>query len=188
MQRERIGRIFQLNLSKGGVPKMPVEEAEATANGLVGDIQAHPKIHGGPDRALCLFSLERIEELQREGHPVVPGSVGENITLQGLEWSELMPGVRLALGDEVVVEISSYTSPCNSIAASFIKGNFSRIAQKKYPGQSRLYARVLRTGRLRTGQTVRVLPAAQGAGQPAGIFKGLSGKLSRLLGLLYIVT
>lgn len=154
-----MGVIFQINCSSGGVPKQAVEEAAVTETGLVGDHQEHPKIHGGPDRALCLYSLERIEELQREGHAISPGSVGENITIRGLDWSELKPGDRLALGDEVVIEITSYTNPCDSIAASFIKGDFRRISQKKYPGHSRLYARVIRTGSLRIGQTIRVLNA-----------------------------
>jgi MOSC domain-containing protein YiiM len=180
-----MGVIFQLNCSNGGVPKVPVEEAEVIDTGLVGDRQAHPRIHGGPKRALCLFSLERIEELQREGHPIAPGSAGENITIVGLDWSELAPGSRLALGDEVVLEITSYTNPCNSIAGSFIKGNYSRIAQKKHPGYSRLYARVVSAGRLRTGQEVRVLESkAEGS---ASLAKRLGGKLSQLLSVLYII-
>lgn len=185
MMHESFGRIFQLNSSDGGVPKLPVEEAEVTVTGLLGDRQAHPKIHGGPERAICLYSLERIEELQREGHPITPGSVGENITVRGLDWSELKPGSRLALGDEVVLEITSYTSPCNSIAASFIKGNYSRIAQKKHPGYSRLYARVVSTGCLRTGQEVRVLESNSNARK--SLAKRVSGKLSQLLGVLYII-
>ena len=42
---------------------------------------ASPIFHGGPERALCLFSLERILELQAEGHPIFPGAAGENITI-----------------------------------------------------------------------------------------------------------
>lgn len=151
------GHIFQLNSSRGGVPKLAVREAHLTPNGLDGDVQAHPNIHGGPDRALCLFSLERILELQAEGHPIYPGSVGENVTVKGLDWAALKLGDKLALGDEVVVEISSYTNPCNSLIDSFLEGDYTRIAQKKHPGESRLYARVIKTGRLAVGQTVRVL-------------------------------
>jgi MOSC domain-containing protein YiiM len=185
MQDEKLGQIFQLNFSDGGVPKLPVEEADLAETGLTIDRQAHPRIHGGPDKALCLYSLERIEELQREGHPIRPGSAGENVTIRGLNWSEIMPGVRLALGDEVVVEITSYTNPCKSIAASFVRGNFRRIAQQKYPGHSRLYARVIRTGRLRVGQPVRVLEARGEARR--SLAERVTGKLSQLLGLLYIV-
>jgi MOSC domain-containing protein YiiM len=151
------GRIFQLNASDGGVPKLAVREALLTPTGLECDRQADKRFHGGPERALCLFPLELILELQREGHPVFPGSVGENVTVVGLDWHALEPGARLALGDEVLVEISSYTSPCKTIAASFAGGDFKRISQKQNPGDSRLYARVLQTGRLAVGQTVKVL-------------------------------
>ena len=150
-------RIFQLNLSHGGVPKLAVREAVLAAGGLEGDRQRNRRYHGGPDRALCLYALERVLELQAEGHPVFPGSAGENVTLVGLEWSRLAPGARLALGDEAVVEITSYTTPCKVIAASFLGGDFKRISQKLRPGHSRLYARVLRPGRLSVGDRVEVL-------------------------------
>src|SRR5437660_8273239 len=75
------GRIFQLNMSPGGVPKLAVREAMLTTTGLMGDVQKFTDIHGGPERALCLFSLERILELQAEGHPIFPGAAGENITI-----------------------------------------------------------------------------------------------------------
>ena len=151
------GRIFQLNASSGGVPKRAIQEGQVNELGLVGDSHNFPDIHGGPERALCLFSLERILELQAEGHPIFPGAVGENVTVSGLDWEKLNPGVRLALGDEVLVEITSYTSPCNTIPASFIDGKFQRISQKLHPGWSLLYARVLQSGKLVIGQTVQVL-------------------------------
>lgn len=151
------GRIFQLNRSGGGVPKLGVREAFLDANGLEGDKQRDLRFHGGPERALCLFPLELILELQAEGHPVFPGSVGENVTVTGLEWSRIEPGTRLSLGDEALVEITSYTAPCKTIAASFADGDFKRISQKVRPGDSRLYARVLRPGRLAVGHAVRLL-------------------------------
>ena len=151
------GRIFQLSRSNGGVPKLAVREARLTAEGLEGDWQQDRRYHGGPERALCLFSLETIMELQGEGHPIFPGSAGENVTVTGLDWSSLKPGARLALGKEALVEITSYCSPCKTIAASFVGGAFKRISEKVSPGDSRLYARVLRPGTLAVGQSVRVL-------------------------------
>ena len=151
------GRIFQLNVSNGGVPKLAVREAVLTSVGLEGDRQRDLRYHGGPQRALCLFALERVLELQAEGHPIFPGSVGENLTVVGLDWSGLRPGARLALGEEAVVEITSYTAPCKNIAASFREGEVKRISQKVHPGDSRLYARVLRPGRLAVGQSVKLL-------------------------------
>jgi MOSC domain-containing protein YiiM len=151
------GRIFQLSLSNGGVPKLAVREALLTPEGLEGDRQRDRRYHGGPERALCLFALERVLELQAEGHPIFPGSTGENLTLVGLDWSRLAPGARLALGEEALAEVSSYTTPCKIIAASFRGGDFKRISQKLRPGHSRLYARVLRPGRVSVGDHVRIL-------------------------------
>ena len=148
------GRVFQLNVSDGGVPKFALREAVLTPGGLAGDRQGDLRYHGGPARALCLFALERILELQAEGHPIFPGSTGENLTVFGLDWSGLAPGARLRLGGEALIEITSYTAPCKKIAASFARGDFKRISQKVHPGYSRLYARVLRPGRLGVGQSV----------------------------------
>jgi MOSC domain-containing protein YiiM len=153
------GRIFQLNSSPGGVPKLPVREAIVTELGLVDDAHNFPDIHGGPERALCLYSLERILELQAEGHPIFPGAIGENVTISGLDWERVQPGDRLQLGDEVLIEITKFTTPCNSMEPSFFDGNYARLSQKANPGYSRVYARVLQTGRLVVGQTVSVLDA-----------------------------
>src|ERR1051325_10820810 len=150
-------RIFQLNTSPGGVPKLAVREAELNERGLVGDDHRFPNIHGGPERALCLFSLDRILEVQAEGHPIFPGAVGDNVTISGLDWQQLVPGVRLSLGDEVLVEITKYTNPCNTIPEFFVDGEYERISQKLHPGWSRVYARVLKPGRLCVGQLVKIL-------------------------------
>lgn len=162
------GYIFQLNCSQGGVPKLAVREALLTPTGLDCDRQQKRWMHGGPERALCLYALERIRELQAEGHPIAPGSTGENVTVAGLDWERVAPGARLALGDEVVIQISTYTKPCKTIKESFVGGDFKRISQKIYPGQSRLYARVLRAGRLSVGQPVRVIGEVETSDAEAG--------------------
>lgn len=150
--------IFQINRSNGGVPKVPVLEAAVTPEGLEGDRQRDRRHHGGPDRALCLYTLENILQLQAAGHPVHPGSMGENVTLVGVDLAILRPGVRIALGDEVVVEMTGYAHPCSNIAGSFSDGDFTRVSQKLHPGNSRVYARVHQGGVLRPGLQVRVLP------------------------------
>jgi MOSC domain-containing protein YiiM len=151
------GHIFQISISDGGVPKRAFPKAELGELGLVGDVQRHIKVHGGPERALCLYSLEKILALQKEGHPVFPGAVGENLTLTGLDWDQLTPGRQLRLGSEVLVEITSYTVPCNHIAPYFKGEDKDRISQKRNPGWSRVYAKVLTPGVLRIGDRVDVL-------------------------------
>lgn len=150
------GYVFQINASNGGVPKLPLPSAEVTTLGLVGDVQATPEIHGGPERALCLYSLERIRALRDEGHLIYPGAVGENLTISGVDWDRVVPGARLHLGSEVVVEITNFTSPCNSLKYFFEDGEYGRISQTRYPGWSRVYARVLSPGLIRAGDPAAI--------------------------------
>jgi len=150
------GRVASLNRSNGGVPKLPVAEARATRDGLEGDRQRNRVHHGGPDRALCLYSAEAIAALRREGHPVSTGSLGENVTITGLDWTRLVPGVRLSIG-EAELEVTDFAYPCRTIRKSFDAERFSRISQKTHQGWSRVYCRVLREGMIRSGDLVRLL-------------------------------
>ena len=149
------GRIHQLSTSRGGVPQLPVDEVRIGTLGLEGDKQKHIKFHGGPDRAVCVYALEIIEALQAEGHPIVPGATGENVTIAGLPWAEVVPGSRLVLGDGVLIEVTRYTEPCKQIASCFTERTFRRIDQDRHAGWSRVYARVLAEGAVRVGDPVR---------------------------------
>lgn len=155
---EVTGRIFQISNSPGGVPKRAVYAAALTVDGLSGDWQEDRKHHGGPQRALCLYSLERIQALQAEGHPIFPGSTGENLTLSGLPWNRLEPGTVLRLGESARIQITSEATPCQTIAESFADGRSVRISHKLHPGWSRWYAAVLQGGHIQTGDMVTLLP------------------------------
>lgn len=149
-------QIVQISVNpKGGVPKNRVAQAFLKTTGVEGDKQRDRRFHGGPERAVCLFSYERIQSLQDEGHPIDCGTTGENVTISGLNWDAIVPSVRLQIG-EAELEISSYTTPCQKIAASFVDGEFKRIAQKVHPGWSRVYARILREGLVREGDEVEL--------------------------------
>jgi len=150
-------RIVQISVSPGGVPKLPIPAARVTELGLEGDLHRDMEHHGGPERALCLFALEQIRVLQAEGHNVSPGAIGENLTVEGLDWERVTPGSRLELGAGVLIEVTRYTSPCFNIKKNFADGDFSRVSQKRHPGSSRVYARVLRAGMIRQGDTVRLV-------------------------------
>lgn len=150
-------RIVQISVSPGGVPKRAVPSARVTSQGVEGDAQRDREHHGGPDRALCLYSHERILALQAEGHPISPGSIGENLTIEGLDWSRVTPGSCLRLGADVLAQVTTYTAPCLNITASFRDRDHSRVSQKRHPGASRVYARVLREGSLRSGDAVQLL-------------------------------
>jgi MOSC domain-containing protein YiiM len=147
------GRVTGLQRSSGGVPKLPVARATVRAGGMVGDRQANRKYHGGPDRALCLYSQERLDALAGEGHPMERGTLGENVTIVGLLWERMQPGVRLRLG-EVEVEVTAFAAPCRKIAPGFADGVFTRVGERVNPGWSRVYVRVLGEGDIAVGDPV----------------------------------
>lgn len=156
-----IGTVAAINVSSGGVPKSRVNGAKVSRLGLVGDAQNDTKHHGGPERAVCLYSLERIRSLQTEGHPIDVGTAGENVTIEGIDWDLVVPGVQLRLGDHVLLEVASFTNPCKTIKESFTDGEFVRIAQKLHAGWSRVYARVLSEGEIHLGDPIEVNPATE---------------------------
>jgi MOSC domain-containing protein YiiM len=153
--------IAALHRSNGGVPKLAVDEVTVTVNGVAGDRQRDRRFHGGRDRALCLYSLDLIERLCLDGHPMAPGAMGENVTIAGLDWRQLRPGVCVELG-AVVAEVTSYAAPCKNIRGAFLDDDFTRVSQKLHPGWSRVYARVLVEGMVRVGDAaaIRILENA----------------------------
>ena len=134
---------------------MPVFEIRITAQGLDGDLQRDLEFHGGPNRAVSIYSLDVIRALQAEGHSIVPGSTGENLTVSGIEWAAVTPGCELGIGS-VRLLVTGYAAPCRNIRPSFADADVNRISQKKHPGWSRVYARVLAGGIVRPGDAVEL--------------------------------
>ena len=158
MSRERevtVGRVAGVQRSGGGVPKVAVDRADVFFAGMDGDWQRNRTYHGGPDRALCLYSMELIDALAAEGHPMLPGTVGENVTLHGISWTVLQPGTRLRMGT-VDVEVTAFAVPCRAIVKAFADGRIGRISEKANPGWSRVYVRVLREGSIAVGDRAYV--------------------------------
>ena len=153
--RSSDGKLESINTSRGGVPKTAVFEAIVTREGIVGDVQRDLRYHGGPERAVSIYSLDLIADLQREGHPIAPGSAGENLTVSGVDWSLLVPGCELQVGD-VRLTVTGYAVPCANIRGSFRDEHFTRISQKVRPGWSRVYCRVVVPGTVRPGDPVRI--------------------------------
>ena len=150
----REGRILALCSGPGGIPKFPLERAEVQELGIVGDKHRF-RLHGGRDRALCLLSIEEVRSLERDGVPVAgPGTFGENVLTEGLDFRRLAPGDRLSLGDPespVLIELHDVREPCRTLCS----------LDKRFPdlmlGRSGFVARVLRPGLLVPGQPIRWL-------------------------------
>lgn len=151
------GKVAGIFVSNGGVPKRPLPAADVDAGGVAGDRQAKRKHHGRVWQALSLWSAEVVAELQDDGHPIVPGGAGENISIQGLDWAALRPGVRLQLGG-VLAEVSMPVTPCRQIAGCFADGDPSRIGHRRRDGVTRWYASVVEPGRIDVGDAVVVEP------------------------------
>ena len=154
------GIIEQLSMSKGGVPKYPVLQAWAGPLGLEGDMQRHTEIHGGPLQALLLISQEDIDALREQGFPVVAGSLGENLTVSGIDFRQLCPGMRLRAGD-AVIELTKVRRPCAQLNV-YNGGEEGRIQKALLAVAARAgyYASVLQAGAIRPGDPIALIDAA----------------------------
>tara|TARA_Y100000746_G_scaffold92542_1_gene78702 strand:+ start:612 stop:1100 length:489 start_codon:yes stop_codon:yes gene_type:complete len=152
----RMATIVSINVSElGGVPKLPLETAIVKFEGVEGDHNRFrmERKNGDPGRAVCIFSMERILQLQKEGHPIEVGTAGENFTIEGMDWPKLEVGMTIRLGS-AVIRLSEPCAPCSKIGKSFVENNFSRVDHNKREGWSRWSASVIEEGSVSVGDAV----------------------------------
>ena len=137
-----MGKLLGIFTSNGGVPKISVDSADIRFEGISGDDQNDKKHHGGIMRAICVLENELLVKLQSEGHPIMPGTTGENLLVEGFN---LSIGSKFSIGT-VELEVVSAATPCKTISKSFTDGFFNRMSDKKYPRETRWYCRVLKGG------------------------------------------
>ena len=158
------GEIEQISISKGGVPKYAVLQAEAGPHGLAGDVQKHPEIHGGPLQALLWITSEGLAELRAQGYGLYAGSLGENITTIGIDRRQLRVGQRWRLG-EIEIEITKRRAPCKQLlpyGEGIHKSLFDERVKANDPssplwGLSGVYCSVRKSGTIRPGDPVILL-------------------------------
>jgi len=143
--------LVQLNVSAGGMPKHPVLSARVTKGGVEGDRQRNLKYHGGPDRAVCIFSEELYAQLLEEGVNLSSGAVGENFTTRGINLQHLAAGDRLRVG-ECVIELTDIRIPCRNL------NKWDPRLLQMIKGRSGWVARVLLEGFVKPGDEIEVLP------------------------------
>jgi MOSC domain-containing protein YiiM len=156
------GSILQINISLGGVPKRPLPEASVTVLGIEGDGHAHPEIHGGPDRAVLLITAEGVEELAALGFPLSYGSLGENLTTQGIGRRDWRVGQHWRIGADVVIEITKRRAPCQQLNVygpglqAAIYDELTHAGDPASPkwGLSGVYASVVTPGMVRPGDAI----------------------------------
>ncbi|WP_223764224.1 MOSC domain-containing protein [Corallococcus sp. AS-1-6] len=128
-----------------GTPMRRVPEARAVEqHGFEGD--RHQRRAVGHKRQLLL-----LDEAQRAALDVPEGALKENVLVEGLALDALPPGQRLALGGEVVVELTEPCVPCwklDALRPGLLKDGWGRRGQ---------LARVLKAGTVHEGDTVRLL-------------------------------
>lgn len=149
------GTLAQLNVSKGGMPKLPIPEAHVSTAGVEGDWQKNRKYHGGPDRAICIYSEELYAWLREEGIAVQNGAVGENFTTNGIDLQKLSPGDRIHVGgdDGCIVEITKVRVPCSNLK------KWDADLPELIVGRSGWMARVVKEGTVRAGDVLTVVKA-----------------------------
>lgn len=143
------GVVAGLFLSDGGVPKLAVDTVEVNYRGVIGDRQASRAHHGRPWQALCLWSADVVAEYASAGHPIRLGSAGENVSLRGVDWSQVRPGASVTIGT-VSLTVTAYAIPCHKNARWFVDGDYERMSHER-DDRSRVYARVDRPGRISVG-------------------------------------
>jgi MOSC domain-containing protein YiiM len=121
------------------------------ASGLLGDGVADTRIHGGPWRAVLMYSADHYPRWCAEWNrtDLGPGDFGENLTVRGIEESTACLGDRFAIG-EALLEVTSPRGPCWKLARRH--GVEDLVAVVKANHRHGWYLRVLRTGWIEAGQ------------------------------------
>lgn len=143
------GVVVQVNISNGGVPKLPIELAVVNSLGIVGDKHLYQQ-HGGPRKALLLMAAELVDTLRTEGFSVFYGALGENVTVEGLPQNEWAAGQRYRIGN-VLVELTEMRAPCRKL------NPYGAGIQKRIKGGCGFYAAVLENGVIRAGDTIQLV-------------------------------
>ena len=145
-----------------GIFKKPVEGLIKVGNlNLEGDGQADLSVHGGPDKAVYVYSWKNVESWRRElgRDDLGPGSFGENLTVDD------MADTAIAIGDELEIGTARFVVtqprlPCYKLGLALRMPEFPKMF--KYSGRNGFYLRVLREGTLRAGDAVRKMDCPDG--------------------------
>jgi len=101
---------------KKGTPKKVIAGGTfIEAFGLLDDAHASNKTH----RQVSLLATESIEKMRKRGFNVSPGDFAENLTTEGVELFSLPVGTRMAVGPEVILEISQIGKTCHTKCAIY---------------------------------------------------------------------
>ena len=154
------GIVVQVNVSRGGLPKLAIPSGELMENGIAGDHWRY-RFHGGRRKAVLLVTIEGIDELVSQGFPLFAGALGENLTTRGLPRRDLRLRQRLSVGD-AEIELTSIRTPCSTLdvyGPGIQAAMYDARVQAGDPdsprwGLSGFYASVVRPGQARAGDLI----------------------------------
>ncbi|MFW0181713.1 MOSC domain-containing protein [Rothia sp. P5766] len=85
-------------------------------SGVAGDFMGDSKHHGGAEKAVYLYAREELDYWgEQAGRSYPNGMFGENVTTEGVSWSEILVNQRFSVGS-AVLEVSSPRQPCRTFA------------------------------------------------------------------------
>lgn len=127
--------------------------------GLVGDEQADLEHHGGPRQALHQFSEASYAQLQTAfveiADKLVPGAIGENITISDMSDDNVYLGDVYQIGSAVKVRVTRPRRPCWKVDTHFgIEGVTKYLFQRPITGW---YYEVLNVGTINVGDHVSLI-------------------------------
>jgi MOSC domain-containing protein YiiM len=125
--------------------------------GLLGDGCADKVHHGGPDNAICVYSLDHFPFWEREvGRKLSPGAFGENLSISNLDETGVHIGDIFRMG-EAEVQVSQPRQPCHKLNKVF---RYQAMACKvQTTGYSGFYMRVLKPGWVEPGMMLELVHA-----------------------------
>jgi len=133
---------------KKGTKKTPVVEVVIKKDfGVVGDAHADCATH----RQVSLLAIESIDKMRNKGFDLNPGDFAENITTRGIVLASLPIGTLFNIGEEVVLEMTQIGKECH--AACAIR---QQVGDCIMPREG-VFAKVIRGGRVRPGDTINVI-------------------------------
>lgn len=162
---------------KSAIAKQPLSgTVRITALGLVGDEQADPVHHGGPDMALHHYPLDHHAYWRGElgDHPLldVPGAFGTNLSVLGLSEADVLLGDRFRLGS-ALIEACQPRQPCWKIEHRF--GEKRMVKRIMATTRSGWFYRVLEEGTAQAGDVLELVERGSPDWSMQRIFEGIWG-------------
>jgi len=162
---------------KSGIFKKPIEgSAEVNSLGFEGDCQANKKLHGGIEKAICVYPAEHYEAWRNElRRPDLSyGDFGENLTTLGLLENEVCLGDRFRIGSAELIATQP-REPCVTLNARI--GLIDLSARFRKSGRSGFYFSVVKEGTLSSGDLIKSVSKDENRVSISEFNKVISGAL-----------